>query len=105
MLWCEIGPDLPACIRLLELENTKTQGRHFGAKIASCGFCVLEFEEANNMCENVRENHGNHSNHSAPKPQKTKTTGVLSREHRLVFAEDVGFEPTRVVKPARVPGV
>lgn len=32
--------------RLLELENTKTQGRHFGAKIASCGFCIREFEEA-----------------------------------------------------------
>ncbi|CAB0733874.1 hypothetical protein FRC0126_00300 [Corynebacterium diphtheriae] len=48
-LRCEIGSDLPACIRLLELENTKTQGRHFGAKIASCGFCIREFEEAK-MC-------------------------------------------------------
>ncbi|KLN43534.1 hypothetical protein AL08_00455 [Corynebacterium diphtheriae bv. gravis str. ISS 4746] len=33
-------------IRELEFKTTKTQGRHFGEKIASCGFRVLEFEEA-----------------------------------------------------------
>lgn len=58
MLWCEIGSDLPACIRLLELTNTKTQGRHFGAKIASCGFRVREFEEAK-MCAETTENKNN----------------------------------------------
>ncbi|CAB0534731.1 hypothetical protein CIP107528_00255 [Corynebacterium diphtheriae] len=35
----------PARIQEHESENTKTQGRHFGEKIASCGFRVLEFEE------------------------------------------------------------
>lgn len=55
-LRCEIGSDLPACIRLLELENTKTQGRQFGAKILSCGFRVREFEEANNMRGNAHLN-------------------------------------------------
>lgn len=52
-LRCEIGSDLPACIRLLELENTKTQGWQFGAKIASCGFRIREFEEAK-MCAKIR---------------------------------------------------
>ncbi|CAB0582294.1 hypothetical protein CIP107552_00327 [Corynebacterium diphtheriae] len=37
---------LASKIRELELKRSKTQGRHFQEKIASCGFCVLEFEEA-----------------------------------------------------------
>ncbi|CAB0674732.1 hypothetical protein FRC0069_00138 [Corynebacterium diphtheriae] len=57
-LWYEIGSDLPACIRLLELTNTKTQGRQFGAKILSCGFRVREFEEAE-MCAKTPENKNN----------------------------------------------
>ncbi|CAB0489188.1 hypothetical protein [Corynebacterium diphtheriae] len=35
-----------ARIQELEFKTTKTQGQHFGEKIASCGFRVLEFEEA-----------------------------------------------------------
>lgn len=35
-----------ARIRELEFKTTKTQGQHFGEKIASCGFRGLEFEEA-----------------------------------------------------------
>ncbi|CAB0627258.1 hypothetical protein CIP107563_00144 [Corynebacterium diphtheriae] len=37
---------LASKIRELELKNTKTQGRHFQEIFASCGFRVLEFEEA-----------------------------------------------------------
>ncbi|MDT9407885.1 hypothetical protein [Corynebacterium rouxii] len=35
-------------IRELEFKTTKTQERHFGEKIASCGFRGLEFEGAEN---------------------------------------------------------
>ncbi|ODS19576.1 hypothetical protein BGK38_03440 [Corynebacterium diphtheriae] len=45
MLECGVGR-APARIQEHESENTKTQGRHFDEKIASCGFRVLEFEEA-----------------------------------------------------------
>lgn len=69
-LWYEIGSDLPACIRLLELTNTKTQGRQSGAKILSCGFRIREFEGAENMCENVRGNHSNRATAAHPNPRK-----------------------------------
>ncbi|CAB0628248.1 hypothetical protein CIP107577_00186 [Corynebacterium diphtheriae] len=37
---------LASKIRELELKRSKTQGRHFQEIFASCGFRVLEFEEA-----------------------------------------------------------
>lgn len=72
MLWCEIGPDLPACIRLLELTNTKTAGRDFRAEMPSLGFRIREFEEAENICENVRGNHSNRATAAHPNPRKQK---------------------------------
>ncbi|MDT9407959.1 hypothetical protein [Corynebacterium rouxii] len=65
VLWCEIGPDLPACIRLLELKNTKNQARENLAQILSCGFCVREFEEAKNMCGKCAQ--------KTEQPQRTQT--------------------------------
>ncbi|CAB0581472.1 hypothetical protein CIP107559_00290 [Corynebacterium diphtheriae] len=65
---------LASKIRELELKSSKTQGRHFQEIFASCGFCVLEFEEAGKGAGGKRGASA-HQAHKEPQPTHTASWG------------------------------